>query len=136
MALAWAMGDDVTAMKRSSSKLPPPLTALLLVGEPSPGMDRKQSLLRESGFDVTRADTICHAEVFAESQQFEVAVYDERLSSQEQVSLARVMRVRWPWIRLVRCGHTPLEDAQDSLFDDTTASESQLPDCVQRVLTQ
>jgi hypothetical protein len=121
-------------MKPRSSNPSSPTASLLLVGEPSPGMDRKHALLREAGFDVTRADTICHAEVFSESQHFEIAVYDEGLLPEEQISLARVMRVRWPWMRLVRCGHMPLEGEQNLLFDGTAVSESQLPECIERTL--
>jgi hypothetical protein len=106
----------------------------MLVGAPSGEIDRKYALLRTSGFDVTCADTICHAEVFAESQYFEAAVYDESLSPQEQVALARVMHVRWPWMHLIRCGHTPLEIAEDSLFHCTAASESQIPMCLEHLL--
>jgi hypothetical protein len=106
----------------------------MLIGAPSAALDRKHALLRNSGYDVTRADTICHAEVFAESHTFEAAIYDDSLSPQEQVSLARIMQIRWPWIHLIRCGHTPLPIADDALFHCTAPSEAHLRICLARLL--
>jgi hypothetical protein len=109
----------------------PAAAAVLLVGSPSPALSRKQSVLEGSGFDITVAENICYAEVFAEAQYFDAAVYDESLPSHEQVSLARVMRVRWPWMRLIACDPAPA----DELFDAIQPSESQLPETIRGILT-
>lgn len=101
--------------------------SLLLIGVPSPAVIRKQQVLHDSGFVVTRADNICTAELLSEAQYFDAAVYDESLPETEQVSLARVMHVRWPWMRLVRFGYSALKLAGDEIFDATTASEATLP---------
>ena len=122
------------AAARRTSSTSRASVCVLLVGAPSAEIDRKHALLRDSGFDVTCADTICHAEVFAESHYFEAAIYDDSLSPQEQVSLARVMRIRWPWIRIIRCGHSPLQIAEDTLFHCTVAAESQLPAYIAQLL--
>jgi DNA-binding response OmpR family regulator len=105
--------------------------SILIVGSPSPALHRKQSLLQNSGFDTTIAESICHAEVFAESQYFDAAIYDDSLPEHEQISLAHVMRIRWPWIRLISCGASP----GDGLFDANQASESQLPETLKEILT-
>jgi hypothetical protein len=84
---------------------------------------------------VTRADNICFAEVYAEAQHFAGAVYDQSLSGEEQVSLARVMRIRWPWIRIIRLAAPGNSLSDNTLFDATALSESQLADCVERSLT-
>ena len=81
------------------------------------------------------AETICHAEVFSESQYFDAAIYDESLTEVEQVSLARIMRVRWPWMRLIRCGYTPLTITDDVVFDATARSEGELAEVVANCLT-
>ncbi len=107
--------------------------SVLLVGSPSAVVDRTESDLSASGFMVTRADNICYAELFAETQYFDAAVYTSSLSPEEQVSLARIMRVRWPWMRLVRCGYK-LIPAEDSLFDGAVASEPDLPAKLSSVL--
>jgi hypothetical protein len=87
------------------------------------------------GLSVTRADNICFAEVYAEAQQFTGAVYDRSLSEVEQVSLARVMRIRWPWIRIIRWVAPGNSLCDNTLFDCSALSESQLADCVERSLT-
>ena len=38
---------------------------------------------------VTRADNVCYAEMYADTQHFKAAVYDQSLSQEEQASLAR-----------------------------------------------
>jgi hypothetical protein len=87
------------------------------------------------GLSVTRADNICFAEVYAEAQQFTGAVYDRSLSEVEQVSLARVMRIRWPWIRIIRWVAPGNSLSDNTLFHCSALSESQLADCVERSLT-
>jgi hypothetical protein len=87
------------------------------------------------GFIVTRADNVCFAEIYAEAQQFAGAVYDQSLSEEEQVSLARVMRIRWPWMRIIRWvppdnSFSPRTFSDDTLFDCSAVSESQLASCV------
>lgn len=109
------------AGSKSQSTVP-----LLLVGVPSAETDRKASLLEANGFTVTRADTICHAELFAAQQYFDAAVYDISITSQEQVSLARIMRIRWPWMRLISMGQLPANFDPD-LFDASATSEANLP---------
>jgi hypothetical protein len=109
--------------------------SLLLVGAQTPTLERKRQLLGDAGFAVTLADNICEAEVYSEAQYFDGAVYDESLSETEQVSLARVMRVRWPWMRLVRCGHLPLSITEDAVFDATSASEARLSEVVRDCLS-
>ncbi len=104
--------------------------SLLVVGSPSTALDRKISLLHSAGFTVTHAESICHAELDSEAQYFDAAVYDETLSEVEQVALARIMRVRWPWMRLVRCGSSPIRITSDPLFDAMEASEANLPETV------
>ena len=106
---------------------------LLLVSAPSAETDRKASLLEANGFVVTRADTICHAEMLAAEQYFDCAVYDATITPQEQVSLARIMRVRWPWMRLISMGQLPANFDPD-LFDNWSASEETLPTTLNQVL--
>jgi len=104
--------------------------SVLLVGQPSASLDRKRALLEDSGFEVTLADNICYAEVFSEHQHFDAAVYDDAVAPHEQASLAGVMRIRWPWMRLVACG--PISSAE--LFDGNESSESELPKALHRIL--
>lgn len=121
--------------KRKASSQKTTTLPILLVGESAAGLDRKQALLHQAGFEVTRAENICYAELYSETQFFEAAVYDESLSPQEQVSLARVMRVRWPWMRLIRCGHEPIVITDDDLFTCSVASEAELPAMVLQSLS-
>jgi hypothetical protein len=104
--------------------------SVLLVGPQSASVDRRKALLEASGFEVTLAENICHAEVFSETQHFDAAVYDESLASHEQVSLAGVMRIRWPWMRLVASGPTSLAE----LFDGSESLEAELPRALGRIL--
>jgi hypothetical protein len=107
----------------------------LLVTIPSAQADRTETLLRSFGLSVTRADNVCLAEMCAEGQHFEAAVYDQSLSQQEQVSLAQVMRIRWPWIRIIRLvSSSDLSLVDDALFDCIAHSESQLTSCIERAL--
>ena len=109
------------------------MVPLLLVGVPGAETDRKASLLEAGGFLVTRADSICHAEMFAAEQYFDAAVYDDSIQPQEQISLARIMRVRWPWMRLISMGHLPANFDPD-LFDSWSASEENLPAALNQAL--
>jgi hypothetical protein len=93
-------------------------------------LSKKRALLTDSGFDVTLAENICYAEVFAEAQRFDAAVYDDSLPAHEQVSLARVMRVRWPWMRLIACGPAP----DEGLFDANQSSHADLAETLREVL--
>jgi hypothetical protein len=93
-----------------------------------------ESALREKGLSVTRADNVCVAEMYAEGQRFEAAIYDQSLSQEEQVSLARVMRIRWPWMRIIRFVSPGAPLLDDSLFDCSAHSESQLTACVEHSL--
>ena len=72
--------------------------------------------------------------MFAAAQRFEAAVYDQSLSQEEQVSLARVMRIRWPWMRIIRWVSSPGPLEDNALFDCTVVSQSQLASCVERAL--
>ncbi len=90
--------------------------------------------LHGHGYAITHAESICHAEMFSEAQYFDAAVYDETLTEVEQVSLARIMRVRWPWMRLIRCGSFPIKITSDPLFDAMEASEASLPETIERCL--
>lgn len=121
-------------------------TTVLLVGSPSPALDRKHRLLETSGFDITRAENICYAEVFAETHYFDAAICDESLPAPEQQSLARVMRVRWPWMRLISCGvhsaadktaadEIAADETEDRLFDARETSESALPETLRGILS-
>jgi DNA-binding NtrC family response regulator len=105
-------------------------TSILLVGPSSPSLLRKKTVLQRHGFDITLAENICYAEVFAETQHFDAAVYDDALPAHEQLSLARVMRIRWPWMRLISCGPAP----SDGLFDANEFSEAALPETLREVL--
>jgi hypothetical protein len=104
----------------------------LYVSIPSTQADHTEAELRAKGLNVTRADNICLAEMFAQAQRFEAAVYDHSLSQEEQVSLARVMRIRWPWMRIIRLvsAGDPLQD--NVLFDCSVFSRSQLASCLDR----
>ncbi len=107
----------------------------LLVTVPSGQADRTEALLRSFGLSVTRADNVCVAEMYAQAQHFEAAVYDQSLSQQEQISLAQVMRIRWPWIRIIRLVSSSDHSlADDALFDCSAQSESQLTSCIERAL--
>ncbi|WP_150133101.1 hypothetical protein [Acidisarcina polymorpha] len=116
--------------RASKSKEIPTTSSILLVGAPSPSLDRKKSGLEGSRFDVTLAENICYAEIYAETQYFDAAVYDDSLPAEEKIALASVMRVRWPWMRLVSLGPVSSQE----LFDAIEASESQLPESLRSVL--
>lgn len=105
-------------------------TPILLVGPPSPLLLRRKTTLERHGFDITLAENICYAEVFAETQHFAAAVYDDALPAHEQLSLASVMRVRWPRMRLISCGHAPAE----GIFDANESSEAELPEAIRAIL--
>ncbi len=117
--------------KKSSRRLAVPT---LFVTLPSDQADQTEAALQAKGLVVTRADNICYAEMFAEAQRFEAAVYDRSLSQEEQASLARVMRIRWPWMRIIRLvsAGEPLLD--DALFDCSAVSAAELAACVERSL--
>ncbi len=117
-------------MKRSRA----PAVPTLFVGGASPAADGTEAALRSIGLELTRVDNICVAEMVAEAQHFEAAVYDQSLSQEEQVSLARVMRIRWPWMRIIRCVFSGDPLIEDALFDCTAVSEAQLAACVKRSL--
>ncbi len=106
----------------------------LFVTIPSAQADRTEALLQSMGLSVTRADNICFAEMYAEAQHFEAAVYDQSLTREEQVSLAQVMRIRWPWMRIIRWGSSGDPVLDNALFDCSALSESQLAACVERSL--
>jgi hypothetical protein len=105
---------------------------ILFVTIPSTRADRTEAVLRSLGLSVTCADNICVAEMYSEAQHFEAAVYDQSLSPEEQVSLARVMRIRWPWMRILRLAPASAQPVDHGLFDCTALSESQLAACIER----
>jgi hypothetical protein len=107
----------------------------LLVALPSAQADQTETFLLAQGISVIRAENICFAEMYAEVQFFVAAVYDESLSQEEQVSLARVMRIRWPWIRIIRRISSNVPLLEDGLFDCSAVSESQLADCIADILS-
>jgi hypothetical protein len=118
-------------MKQSKRALAVPV---LFVTNPSPEADRTEAELAAKGLAVMRAENICYAEMYAEKQRFEAAVYDHTLSQEEQVSLARVMRVRWPWMRLIRKVDPKAKLLGDDAFDWSVESEEQLGLCIDRWL--
>ena len=120
--------------RTAKSRLPVRAASILVVGAPSASLERKMRTLHGHGYAITHAESICHAEMFSEAQYFDAAVYDETLTEVEQVSLARIMRVRWPWMRLIRCGSSPIQITSDPLFDAMEASEASLPETVERCL--
>ena len=117
----------------------PPKKALavpaLFVTVPSPQADQTAATLQARGLRITRADNICFAEMYAGAQRFEAAIYDHSLSQEEQVSLARVMRIRWPWMKLLRWVSPGAPLLADDLFDWSVHSEPELAACVVRRLT-
>jgi hypothetical protein len=102
----------------------------LFVAAPSAQADRTEAVLRANGLTVTRADNVCFAEIYAEAHRFAAAIYDQSLSQEEQASLARVMRFRWPWMRILHwvSSGDPVED--EDLFDWSFRTETELADCV------
>src|ERR1700722_962124 len=108
------------------------MTPVLFICAPSTQADRTAATLRSHGLNVTRADNICVAEMYAEAEPFEAAIYYQSLSQEDQASLARVMRIRWPWIKIIRWvppgAPPPLDEA---LFDCTVLSESELTSCIE-----
>ena len=118
-------------MKRSRPTFAVPV---LFVTVPSDEADQTSADLQSKGLSVVRADNICFAEMYAESSRFEAAVYDHSLSQEEQVSLARVMRVRWPWMRLIRKVVPGSSLLEDDAFDWSVDSESKLGVCIDRWL--
>lgn len=118
---------------KKAGTLNQPAVPLLLVAVPGPQSDRKAALLETSGFTVTRAENVCYAELFAARQHFDAAVYDDSIQPQEQISLARIMRIRWPWIRLISIGQFPANFDPD-LFDASSISEENLPTAIYQVL--
>jgi hypothetical protein len=110
-----------------------PLLPTLFVTIPSALADRTEAVLQSLGLSVIRADNVCVAEIYSEAQHFEAAVYDQSLSPEEQVSLARIMRIRWPWMRILRLAPASAPPLIDhDLFDCTALSESQLAACIER----
>ena len=116
-------------------KPPKKALAALFVTVPSPEADQTESTLQAKGLRVTRADNICFAEMFAQEQRFEAAIYDRSLSQEEQISLARVMRIRWPWMKLLRWVAPGAPLLEDDLFDWSVHTEPELAACVERRLT-
>ena len=116
----------------SSSKPHKKATAnVLLVGAPSAVLERRAHLLRTSGFTVTQAENVCYAEMFSEQQYFDAAVYDDSLVMEEQLSLAGVMRIRWPWMKLIQMHKQGRAGSPANTFDATVAAESELATSVQ-----
>jgi hypothetical protein len=101
-------------------------TSTLFVSIPSAQADETQAALQAQGLIVTRADNICVAEMLAEAQRFEVAVYDRSLAQEEQASLAQVMRIRWPWILLTQLVSKGDALPNDGLFDCSAVSVADL----------
>jgi hypothetical protein len=122
----WMPRKRTTEKTRAASH-----ASILLVGSPSASLDRKHSLLRVSGFKITLAENICLAEVLSETCYFDAVVYDESLPPQEQASLAGLMRIRWPWMRLISCGL----DSGGEIVDSRATSESQLAEILRQILT-
>ena len=91
--------------------------------------------LESVGLAVTRADNVCFAEMYADTQHFTAAVYDHSLSQEEQVSLAQVMRIRWPWMRILRWVSAQDPLLGDELFDWSVYTQSELEVCAASRLT-
>jgi hypothetical protein len=102
----------------------------LFVAALSAQADRTEAVLRANGLTVTRAENVCFAEIYAEAQRFAAAIYDRSLSQEEQASLARVMRIRWPWMRILRWVPSGDELHNEDLFDWSVRNERELADCV------
>ncbi len=113
-----------------------PTVPLLYVCVPSPQADATTAVLQAKGMAVTRAENVCYAEIYADEQHFRAAVYDISLSQEEQVSLARVMRIRWPWMRILRLVPENEPLLADDLFDWTVHSEPELAACVELRLSR
>ena len=112
-----------------------PSVPLLFVCAPSEQADETSALLQSKGMLVTRADNVCYAEMYADTQMFAAAVYDQSLSQEEQASLARVMRIRWPWMRILRWGADGKPFFEDELFDWSVRTQPELASCVELRLT-
>ncbi len=108
----------------------------LFVTAPSPQADETEKALQAQGLSITRADNICFAEIYADASRFAAAIYDQSLPQHEQISLAQVMRIRWPWMRILRwvSPGAPLEN--DDLFDWSVRNRRELTECVQQRLTK
>jgi hypothetical protein len=102
----------------------------LFVAAPSAQADRTEAVLRAIGLTVTRADNVCFAEIFAEAHHFAAAIYDQSLSQEEQASLARVMRFRWPWMRILHWAPPGDPVEEEGLYDWSFRTETELADCV------
>jgi hypothetical protein len=107
----------------------------LFVCTPSARADQTAATLQAKGLSITRADNVCFAEIYADAQRFEAAIYDQSLSQEEQASLARVMRIRWPWMRIMRWVSPGAALLDDDLFDWSVRSEPELAACVELRLT-
>ena len=108
-----------------------PPVPILFVSVPSEQADQTESLLQSLGLSVTRADNICVAEIYADAERYEAAVYDRSLTPEEQVSLARVMRIRWPWMRIIRFTGANAPPVEHDPFDCHARSASDLATCIQ-----
>jgi hypothetical protein len=104
---------------------------LLFVGVPSALADQTTMALEAKGMSVTRADNVCFAEIYADAERFAAAVYDQSLSQDEQASLARVMRIRWPWMRIIRWVPTGAPLMDDDLYDWSVLSGAELAACIE-----
>jgi len=116
----------MTPTKRSPAEAVPALFVAALSAQ----ADRTEALLVANGLKVIRADNVCIAEIYAEAQRFAAAIYDQSLSQEEQASLARVMRIRWPWMRILRWVPSGDELQNEDLFDWSVRNERELADCV------
>ena len=119
---------------KSPKRSRPVAVPTIFVTIPSVQADQTEAALQARGLSITRADNICVAEMYAEAQHFEAAIYDQSLSQEEQVSLARVMRIRWPWMRILRLVPSGAPLVDDALFDLSALSASQLASWVERLL--
>jgi hypothetical protein len=119
---------------KSPKRSRPVAVPTIFVAIPSAQADQTEAALQARGLSITRADNICVAEMYAEAQHFEAAIYDQSLSQEEQVSLARVMRIRWPWMRILRLVPSGAPLVDDALFDLSALSASQLASWVERSL--
>lgn len=109
---------------------------LLLLGHLTEHLERRCQLLENHGYQVTVADTLSSIRSQAELQAFDSVVCDDSVSPLEQQALSQVIRLRYPWMQILRL-HSDLHSSDIpslSSPDGSAEAESGIPTGMMQVL--